>query len=194
MNSRFCVVLSLSAVLLSIVTLGILASCVLVKSPCFNEGTLITTFSVIIALLIGWQINQTLTIVAEHKEMKDTYEKKLSELRAAMKDEFRDIIKDTTELILLRYADKELQLLINSIYNMYRYTDDTIQSELSFSAVKDLLVAHVNVPSDLESISNNVDSEWLYNLGRYIKEKGGLTENDQRSLEEAINKILNSKK
>ena len=154
-----------------------------------DYSLVIATLAILITLLIGWQISQTLVVMGEYKKLKEEYDLKASLLR----DEFKDAVSDATDLVLLRYADRENQLVVNAIYNIYRYEFDKVQCRLSIAILIDLLPSKVDKNDAIKEIANAVDTEWLHRVGQFIHEWKNLSDDEIQSLEDGVSKILNVK-
>lgn len=153
-------------------------------------GLVIAALTILITVLIGWQISQTLTIKDEYQKLKNEYQNQLQRMADDINNEFKDAISDTTELILLRYADRESQLVVQAIYNLYRYKADQIQCKLSFAIINDLLYNIVEDDTKVENIIRSVDKEWLYQLALYIEDQNSDYNNQ---LEKSVDKLIQMK-
>lgn len=160
-------------------------------------GVYISMLSALITFVVAWQIWQALSIKddiekikSEADLLKDGYETQLSNMKSELQKEYENSVSETVELILLRYQDKELQLIANAAHKIHIYSDvDNVQCKLSLTIIRDLLPQVEE--SDYDNLKESTEPEWIASLIKYIAEKADLNSKEQKELTDLAIKILN---
>ena len=156
----------------------------------YDISSVLTLLIGIIALLIGWQINQTITVLKEHKEMKDNYTQAIKVATKNIRDEMDETLEVSFKYMLLLHQNRSLDLVREAIFDISRSDYDSFQCRLSLNILVDLLSDTVNNEKDIEILAKRIDREWLHHVGIFIH-GARLSNNDLMTLDTAITKLHN---